>query len=361
MSKVEDVIDDHFLSLIEEAEADAIAAGGIIKRPKLSDATSGGGGRQENQEEGSYMAALRGSRSSLWQRQQNDLNLLKKDSGGSGLGSRSSAATPSSTLAAGACFKCGMTGHWARDCGGAQAGSADHTDGLAPSMPCLCGAGTCLVLTSNTAKNPGRLFYRCPLKAENGGCNYFEWCDSPSSGITVYGQSNSEVPVLHCPCGAGSCLILVCKSGKNEGQQYYKCPGNEGRGSCGFFKWCCELGSVPRQSSFSQQFHGSFSVSKSQSSVDKTNSSCFKCGQEGHWAKDCQNQPSNSSLVGGISQPSFAGSGSGSTTGTCFKCGKSGHWARDCPAQNSYSSSGAAAAAYGKRNSGSQNSHVYSM
>ncbi|KAK8954075.1 hypothetical protein KSP39_PZI002903 [Platanthera zijinensis] len=165
MSKVEDVIDDHFLSLIEEAEADAIAAGGVIKRPKLSDAISGGGGRQENQEEGSYMAALRGSRSSLWQRQQNDLNLLKKDSGGSGLGSRSSATTPSSTMAAGACFKCGMSGHWARDCGGAQAGSADHTDGLAPAMPCPCGAGTCLVLTSNTAKNPGRMFYRCPLKA----------------------------------------------------------------------------------------------------------------------------------------------------------------------------------------------------
>ncbi|XP_020585338.1 DNA-binding protein HEXBP-like isoform X4 [Phalaenopsis equestris] len=288
---------------MEEAEAEAIASARTIKRPKTSASSSGDESRRrDNQEEGTYMAALRGSRSSLWKLQQQQLNLHNNGGGITAHGSGSNSTAPSSTTAVGSCFKCGMTGHWARECGGHDS-SVDRADKFVAAKPCPCGSGTCLVLTSNTAKNPGRMFYRCPLKEENGGCNFFEWCDGPCSKIAFDGQSNAQVPVVFCPCGAGSCLVFVSKSGKNEGQQYYKCPA--GRGSCGFFKWCNEQGSISSQS------------------VDKNSSSCFKCGQEGHWAKDCQNQSSNSFISGGKNQPS-----------SCFKCGKTGHWARDCPAQN---------------------------
>ncbi|XP_020585336.1 uncharacterized protein LOC110027996 isoform X2 [Phalaenopsis equestris] len=209
---------------MEEAEAEAIASARTIKRPKTSASSSGDESRRrDNQEEGTYMAALRGSRSSLWKLQQQQLNLHNNGGGITAHGSGSNSTAPSSTTAVGSCFKCGMTGHWARECGGHDS-SVDRADKFVAAKPCPCGSGTCLVLTSNTAKNPGRMFYRCPLKEENGGCNFFEWCDGPCSKIAFDGQSNAQVPVVFCPCGAGSCLVFVSKSGKNEGQQYYKCP-----------------------------------------------------------------------------------------------------------------------------------------
>jgi hypothetical protein len=30
-----------------------------------------------------------------------------------------------------------------------------------------------------------------------------------------------------CPCGAGACLTLTTKTGKNVGRQFYRCPGNQ--------------------------------------------------------------------------------------------------------------------------------------
>ncbi|KAI0498715.1 hypothetical protein KFK09_019605 [Dendrobium nobile] len=281
MGEIEEDNDDQFLSLIEQAEADAIDSARIAKRQKLSGTASGDEScPQDNQEEGSYMAALRGSRSSLWKLQQQHLNLHNKGGGVASLSSGSNSTAPSSTMVGGSCFKCGMMGHWARECGGGHDGSVDRTGSLVAEKHCPCGSGTCLILTSNTAKNPGRMFYRCPLKA--------------------------------------------------------------GRGSCGFFKWCNEQGSVPRQSSFSQQLKGSSNISNCWSSADKSNSSCFKCGQEGHWAKDCQNQSSNPFVSEGKIQLS---------SGSCFKCGKAGHWARDCPAQSNVATASGAKRYFGSSQS----------
>jgi hypothetical protein len=39
--------------------------------------------------------------------------------------------------------------------------------------------------------------------------------------------SNSSFPDLPCTCGAGSCQILTAKTGKNIGQQFYRCPANQ--------------------------------------------------------------------------------------------------------------------------------------
>ncbi|KAK1294646.1 hypothetical protein QJS10_CPA16g00785 [Acorus calamus] len=45
-----------------------------------------------------------------------------------------------------------------------------------PEWQCRCGRGACRVLTSRTAKNPGRKFYTCPVG--QGACKFFQWVDA---------------------------------------------------------------------------------------------------------------------------------------------------------------------------------------
>ncbi|OAY73266.1 DNA topoisomerase 3-alpha [Ananas comosus] len=296
--RVETMHDDaNYLALVEEAEA---AVAGKAKRPKLAD-------------EGSYTAALKGSHSFVWQQQQQQQQKQKQQR-----------RTPNQPIYnSKSDFRSSI---WSKEGGG----KGEEI----PERACPCGSGTCSVLTSATAKNPGRKFYRCPLRAvENGGCNFFEWCDSPSSSIptapsTTNYQSGSSAPELPCPCGAGSCPVLTTKTGKNVGRQYYRCPA-DGNGSCGFFKWCDDHISVASQPSLALQKRSLNNSLGSQLSNEKSSSSCFKCGQKGHWAKDCPNQSSDSYADKAGSR--FVSS----TSGTCFKCGKPGHWSRDCPNQKS--------------------------
>ncbi|KAH7862961.1 hypothetical protein Vadar_011515 [Vaccinium darrowii] len=287
-----EIEDEDFLSQVAAAEAEALSS----KRRKISTTTTTSA-EEKAAAEGVYTAALRGSRSIQFQQQRNSSGsnshlkagnnhnvFANTDSGGVGGGG------------GGSCFKCGKLGHWARDCGESSSNSFGLGDQSVPEKACPCGLGTCLVLTANTDKNRGRKFYKCPVREENGGCGFFEWCDknegTNNSGFRSQSHpSNPSAPDLSCPCGAGSCLILTAKTGKNIGQAFYRCPANQGS-SCGFFKWCHDQ-TITNSSpvAFNASIIHKTTEMSNKSYGTKGGSSCFRCGKDGHWAKDCS-QPS---------------------------------------------------------------------
>lgn len=268
------------------------------KRPKLGP-------------EGEYLAALRGTHSQTWK--------AKMDDASSGHG-RSSYPNPVPRPAVGA------TGSW-------TSGSKESDDGSSvPVRNCPCGAGACRVLTANTEKNAGRQFYRCPLRQEEGQCSFFEWCDAASIGMKPQNEGyENKQPEIACPCGAGNCAILTAKTEKNLGRQFYKCPLNQGEGSCGFFKWCDEATPDAKGPAF---------LSRSgEMAAPQSTKKCFTCGMDGHWSNDCPNRrPANFSSIS--LARSFTGFGSKGTgqggsgaSGTSYKCGQAGHWSKDCSIQ----------------------------
>ncbi|KAL5217953.1 hypothetical protein ABZP36_018637 [Zizania latifolia] len=260
MSLPGDEEDEAFLLAVNAAEAAAID---FSKRRRLSTTFSTSSSPAPATlpavaPEGPYLAALKGSHSSTWKQQQETLSYAHKRPGGSKTLASPAGGSGGAQVGKGACFKCGDSSHWARDCpqsvpasggggvggggafGGIGCGGGGYVDagGAVEEKACPCGAGSCLVLTSNTPRNPGRKFYRCPMR-DNRGCNFFEWCDTPSPGPanvrsnTIF-QSDTSVADMLCPCGAGACLILTTKTGKNVGKQFYRCPANQVH-SCSFF------------------------------------------------------------------------------------------------------------------------------
>lgn len=343
------VEDDEFLSLVDAVEAD------IMKRRKMNDGGSYTPPSNSNPnpnpnpnpvgEEGPYLAALRGSNSHLWQTMNNPkTNTNKRPAeiasyggvGGGGVG------------VGGVCFKCQQPGHWAKDCVASTYAGPNRGDESGPQAPekqCPCGGGPCLVLMSSTEKNPGRKFYKCPLREDGGRCNFFEWCDAAQGSSGAYGGqarafsadiSEGSEPSMQCPCGAGLCPVLTAKTERNSGRQFFRCPLKEGEGSCRFFKWCDELNSISNPlPSVAHGFSSNNDNTPSNSGRTRPSLCCYKCGMDGHWAKDCTN--SSSGLIG------VSGTGQGersSASNTCFKCGQAGHWAKDCTSQVSNSSYG---------------------
>ena len=108
--------------------------------------------------EGEYLAALRGSKSETWQNRTGGIPGGQNTYPGVG---------KPATGVPGTCFKCGLEGHWSKDCptqGGMGLANGRESGGAGTPLEkaCKCGAGACVVRTAKTEKNMGRQFYACP-------------------------------------------------------------------------------------------------------------------------------------------------------------------------------------------------------
>eukprot|EP00929_Paragymnodinium_shiwhaense_P078159 TRINITY_DN40469_c0_g1_i1.p1 TRINITY_DN40469_c0_g1~~TRINITY_DN40469_c0_g1_i1.p1 ORF type:complete len:1656 (-),score=370.61 TRINITY_DN40469_c0_g1_i1:255-5222(-) len=194
--------------------------------------------------------------------------------------------------------------------------------GLARPAPKSSDAGIVLPVqaTQPMAPPPPVTEFRWPV-AETGAAGV------SSSQVPAAEAGDSEAPPM-CKCSPPKppSLLTVRKEGPNIGRQFWKC------GDCNFFKWAPK-GSGDGDVMASQAMAGAADASNTDDGGGATSSAqnCFKCGQAGHWARDCPTV-----AAAGFSSSSSAG---GATSGNCFKCGQSGHWARDCPGAAAGSSS----------------------
>ncbi|MQL81524.1 hypothetical protein Taro_013989 [Colocasia esculenta] len=60
-----------------------------------------------------------------------------------------------------------------------------------------CGAEWCITRVSQSSANPQRLYYCCPLLADDHGlgCGFFQWVSDKSRGPEVRGEESGKHPV----------------------------------------------------------------------------------------------------------------------------------------------------------------------
>ncbi|XP_059294390.1 uncharacterized protein LOC132047367 [Lycium ferocissimum] len=147
------------------------------------------------------------------------------------------------------CHSCGKSGHWARQCPN-KASVGDDFDGkkFRRSLPCRCGAGCCKLFTSNTLKNPGRNFYRCPAN-DKSKCQFFKWADEVNFDEFI------NVPL--CRCGADFCRV---GAESDAGRIFFICPIKKGHGACDYKLWLDAEEAVARSAQVNESTSSSLST-----------------------------------------------------------------------------------------------------
>ncbi|WRT64790.1 uncharacterized protein IL334_001724 [Kwoniella shivajii] len=214
----------------------------------------------------------------------------------------------------------------------------------------------------------GRQFWTCQ-KPQGEQCGYFEWAEEGTSASMTTGNalSRSQPPAkkqrpssrnevrgndqhIRCNCDLEAKFGSVMKDGPNKGKQFWACPNNP-RASCGFFEWADENGASGSGSGYAPGLSGGGGAGRSSAGGGNTGGECFKCGQNGHWSKDCPNEGSGNYGGGGRT---ISGGGGAGSTGDCFKCGGSGHWSNNCPNDGGGYSSGGRGGGRGRGSSKSR-------
>ena len=177
-----------------------------------------------------------------------------------------------------------------------------------PNAPmCHCNVHSVQRTTTKANENQGRKFYTCASKS----CEFFEWATTePTAGSSSVqsrplqrtfstgstgnpfsgpSSSNFQPPSFQNRQSSGQkpkcrcdllCTLRTVNQGENAGRNYYTCT-KAGK-KCSFFSWADEQGNP---------------LQNDRPSVSSTTGSqtCYRCGQEGHYANACTNQANSSS------------------------------------------------------------------
>ncbi|KAG0232005.1 DNA topoisomerase [Actinomortierella wolfii] len=263
---------------------------------------------------------------------------------------------------------------------GGGSGSAN-----AGSIVCRCPGNPPAVQRTVTKDGPnqGRLFYGC-AKPKDQSCGFFDWADTPNGtnagtpraqqpfqpfqpsshpqSVSTFPLTQLSIPTdndmlaFHqhlsvqpaqdakprCYCGLFAAESVSRKQNENYGKKFWFCTKTSGK--CNFWKWDHELqqnqgmnGSVGFTSSRALALGGfatggGMDGGGSGGGTDKSNQTCYRCNQLGHYASECPNGTNTFSSSG-------ASGSSASANATCYRCNQVGHFSKDCPNGGATSSS----------------------
>lgn len=185
---------------------------------------------------------------------------------------------------------------------------------LSPAAPvCLCGLETRLATSKKNAKHAYREYYCCPKDSlDPSNCSFFKWCDSV---VSDKGLKKPSIDV-----------------NQEKRKEMTAVPPSE------------ELKYAPQNCVSTEKFSVVVTKDKDndeQAVISQRHVICFRCGEEGHYAKECpsiikdQTKDNQEMFTASIDAKRAAGDqtlpAAPSSSGTCFYCKEPGHYAAECP------------------------------